>query len=285
MRVLVCVKQALDVRVALRPDGEGRRVDQDEPERIALLNPADRCALEEAMRWKALYGGEVVALTLGSQEAEAVLRECLGRGADRAVHLVIPAGAALDLLAVARQIAEEARRGSYDLVLCGEKSIDEGSAALGPMLAELLDLPQVTRAVTLDVDPAQRRLVAERLLERGDRVRVACPLPALVSVTAQINEPRYVSLHNQKHAPMGRIERREVGMGEPSMYRVEVGLPKPRPRKVAQPAAALSAADRMSFLFSGGKTQKVKKESGIFEGDPDAAAERIVRFLEEKGLV
>jgi electron transfer flavoprotein beta subunit len=194
----------------------------------------------------------------------------------------------LDGLAKATLLAEAAREEEFDLILCGEKSLDGGSGATGPMLAEQLDLPQVTRVVRLDADADATGLIAERALERGDRVRVACTLPALVSVTAQINTPRYVSFYQEHRAAPDRmcvheIDPAEVRPSRPGM--VENGWPKPRPRKVNAPNKALSASDRMASLMSGGRAAQPKKDGGIFEGSTEEAVERVVEFLTEKGFL
>jgi electron transfer flavoprotein beta subunit len=287
MRILVFVKTVLDPHAQLRftPDGQ---VEQDESEPLALLNPADRCALEEAMRLKAQHGREVTAISLGTELARLGLQVCLGRGADRAIHLRIPPGTPLDSLAKANLLAEAARREGFDLILCGEKSLDGGSGATGPMLAEMLDLPQMTRVVCLDVHADANGLIAERALERGDRVRVASSLPALVSVTAQINTPRYVSYYKAHRAAYERLEVREIPSVEkivPSPGMVENGWPKPRPRKVNAPNKALSASDRMNALMSGGRAAQPKKDGGIFDGSTQEAVERVIEFLTEKGFL
>jgi electron transfer flavoprotein beta subunit len=285
MRILVFVKTVLDPHAQLRFTPEGK-VEQDESEPLALLNPADRCALEEAMRLKAQHGREVTAISLGTELARLGLQVCLGRGADRAIHLHVPSGTPLDSLAKAALLAEVAREESFDLILCGEKSLDGGSGATGPMLAEMLDLPQMTRVVRLDADATG--LIAERALERGDRVRVASPLPALVSVTAQINTPRYVSYYKAHRAAYEWLEVREIPSVEkivPSPGRVENGWPKPRPRKVNPPNKALSASDRMASLMSGGRAAQPKKDGGIFEGSTDEAVEKVIEFLTERGFL
>jgi electron transfer flavoprotein alpha/beta subunit len=117
---------------------------------------------------------------------------------------------------------------------------------------------------------------------------VASSLPALVSVTAQINTPRYVSFYQEHRAAPDRMCVHEIDPAEvrPSRpERVENDWPKPRPRKVSAPNKALSASDRMASLMSGGRAVQPKKEGGIFEGSTDEAVEKVIEFLTERGFL
>src|SRR4029079_8673623 len=106
--------------------------------------PFDRRALAEAIRLRDLRGGEVAVLTMGPPQARDALIECLGAGADRAIHLVDRAFAGSDTLATARALALAVKREQFDLIFCGKYSVDAETAQVGPELAEMLDVPQVT---------------------------------------------------------------------------------------------------------------------------------------------
>lgn len=284
--VMVCVKQVMDARVPLQILEERNLVLQNEPQPVYIMNPADRCALEEAMSLKQRFGAEVVAITAGPSRAEEMLRICLARGADRGVHILCPQEMAPDAWGTALLLSEEIKKGRYDLVMCGDKSLDEGGGQVGPALAELLDLPQVTRVVALEVQTAHKRLIAQRLLERGDRKIVECPLPALISMTALANEPRYVSVHRQLLVRDNLVERHEVSYLDVSpeqlCQKIAVDWPRPRPKKIAMPDTTMSAAERIDFLVSGGRTEK----SGcVFEGSPEEASDRIIELLQERGFL
>ena len=286
IRVIVCVKQVMDTRVPLQIVEGKNLVVQSEPQPIYLMNPADRSALEEAMNLKQRLGAEVVAITAGPSSAEEILRTCLARGADRVLHILCPQGIALDAWATAMILNQEIKKERYDLVICGDKSLDDGGGQVGPALAELLGLPQVTRVIALEVQTAHERLIAQRLLERGDREIIECPLPALISVTALAREPRYVSVHRRLLVRDNLVERREVSLlgvsPEQLCQVIAVGWPRPRPKKIAMPDTTMSAAERMNFLISGGQT---KKEGGIFEGSVEGTVDLVIEFLQERGFL
>lgn len=284
--VMVCVKQVMDARVPLQILEGKNLVLQNEPQPVYIMNPADRCALEEAMSLKQRFGAEVVAITAGPSRAEEVLRICLARGADRGVHILCPQEMAPDAWSTALLLSEEIKKQRYDLVMCGDKSLDDGGGQVGPALAELLDLPQVTRVVALEVQVEHKRLIAQRLLERGDREAIECPLPALITVTASANKPRYVSVHRCLLVRNGLVDRCAPPppgvVAERLCQLSSISWPRPRPRKIPTPGRDMPAAERMTFLMFGGQT---KKEGGIFEGSAEAAADLVVEFLEERGFL
>lgn len=286
-RVVVCVKQIMDTNVALHIDAGAKKVvHQDEPQPVYMINPADRCALEEAMYLQQRFGSEVIAITFGPDRAETIMRYCLARGADRAIHLHYPPDFTPDAWVTSEVIAGEIKEQCCDLVICGEKSLDNGGGQVGPIVAELLNLPQITKVIMLKVDDANKALVAHRLLERGDREVVECPLPALVTVNEMINQPRYVSIRKRLQIDVDTIESRMVSFSGDNLERrcrvLSVGLPKLRPRKITMPDAAMSASERMKFMMSGGKA---KKESALFEGSTEEAVERVVNCLKEYGII
>ena len=155
----------------------------------SIINPDDLHALEEAMRLKERHGGKVTAISMGPPQAVDALREALGMGVDEGILLTDRAFAGADTLATSYALGRCVQKlGKFDLVLCGLQAIDGDTAQIGPQVAEMLDLPQVARAVGLSVEGGELR--AERAAEDGTEV-VRCPLPALVSVVKELNKPRY----------------------------------------------------------------------------------------------
>lgn len=188
-RILVCLKQAVDVS-QLKVDPETRRlVTAGAPKKMSDF---DKNALEEAIRIKEKLGGEVVTLTVSPEDAKPVLREALAIGADRAYVVNDPSVQDADTLGTAYILAEMIKKiVDFDLILCGEASLDSFSGLVGPRLAELLNLPQITsvRKVAVEGDT----VVAERSLEDASET-VKAKTPALISVTREINQPRIPSL-------------------------------------------------------------------------------------------
>lgn len=155
----------------------------------AIFNPEDLNALEMALAVKDEHGGTVTVITMGPPSACEVLRQSLYRGADRAILLTDRRFAVADTLATSYALSTAIRNlGKLDLVLCGRQAIDGDTAQVGPQTAEKLGLNQVTyvnRLIRLEDNVAE----IEKSIEGGtETVRV--PLPALLTVTDQANEPR-----------------------------------------------------------------------------------------------
>jgi electron transfer flavoprotein alpha subunit len=189
MRIAVCVKQ-VPVVSALQFDPVSKTLKREGVR--SETSSFDVRALLKAIELRAAHGGEVVVVTMGPPQAREALAECLAFGADRGVHLCDRAFAGADTLATARALAAALRREAFDLVLCGRNSVDAETGQVGPELAELLDLPQVTVARTLTVDLAARTLTADRETDAGLDTVVA-PLPALVTAAEDLAPERFVT--------------------------------------------------------------------------------------------
>jgi len=284
LTVVVCVKQVLFAGLPRSPDDEGLPVSKEEGRPVYALNPSDLSALELAIHLKNKVGASVMALTLGPDRAQEILRICLARGTDAATHLICPEEIQWDPWQLTGLIVRGLDQRRPDLVLCGDESLDDAWSAFAPFLAERLGWPQVTRAENLELQEEGGILVRRRL-ERGDREVLACPLPAVVSVCSFAKEPQYVSVSRVMMIPPQRIERVPANCKEPplsQLRRIEVRAPRLRPRRVSMPAANLGAAERISFLMSGGR---VRKGGDLFEGTPHQAADKIFEFLKERGFV
>ena len=189
-RIIVCLKQAVDV-TQLKVDPATRQlITASAPKKISDF---DKNALEEAIRIKEKFPQtEIFTVTVTSEDAKAVLREALAMGADKA-HLVNDAAFRdIDTSGTALILAETIKKiGEYDLILCGETSLDSFSGLVSARLAELLNLPQISsvRKLTVGTDA----ITAERSLEDAIET-VKARLPALISVTREINQPRIPSL-------------------------------------------------------------------------------------------
>lgn len=189
-RIVVCLKQAVDVS-QLKVDPATRQlVTVGAPKKISDF---DRNALEEAVRIKEKVGSiEVFTVTASAEESKAVLREGLAMGADKAYLVSDRAVQGVDTAGTAYILSEMIKKiGESDLVLCGEASLDSFSGLVGARLSELLNLPLVTsvRKMTVEGDT----VLAERALEDASET-VKVKIPALVSVTREINQPRIPSL-------------------------------------------------------------------------------------------
>jgi electron transfer flavoprotein beta subunit len=157
------------------------------------ISDFDKNALEEAIRIKEKLGNvEIFTLTVTSEDAKAVLREALAMGADKAYVVNDSGFKDVDTLGTAHILVEAIKKiGEFNLVLCGETSLDSFSGLVGSRLAELLNLPQISSARKLSVEGDT--VTAERALEDAVET-VKTKMPALISVTREINQPRIPSL-------------------------------------------------------------------------------------------
>lgn len=160
-----------------------------------VASEADNYALEAALRLREAHGGEVVALSLGGEDAAKVLRAGLAMGADRAIQISDERLRGPQEFATAAALARAVEKdGGADLVLTGVQSDDLGTGATGVMLAEFLGCPHATVGVTIAADPNTGTVQVERELEGGVLEKVELKLPALITVQYGANQPRYASL-------------------------------------------------------------------------------------------
>ena len=155
-----------------------------------ILSELDEYAIEEALKIREAGDAEVIVLTMGPDGAETALKKALQMGADRAVHISDPGLHGTDAPATSLVLANAIKKLEADLVLCGMASTDAIMGVVPAMIAERLGLPQVTLAAELTVDGTTVRIRRDG----EDAVEdIEATLPAVVSVTDQINEPRYPS--------------------------------------------------------------------------------------------
>ena len=204
LRVAVCLKQVPDTaNVRINPKTNTLMREGVE----SILNPFDGFALEQALRTKDALGAEVVAVTMGPPQAEAVLREALARGADRAVLVSSRAFGGADTLAtsytLSRAIAT-ACGGVPDLVLFGKQAIDGDTAQVGPGVSEFLGVPLVTyvRGLSVAASGAYR---AETQMDDGVR-EIEGRLPAVMTVVRESAPPRFAPLAGMRAAAAAGIE-------------------------------------------------------------------------------
>jgi electron transfer flavoprotein beta subunit len=233
---VVCVKQVPDTETRVKLAADGRNLD---PAGVTwVLNPYDEYAVEQALRVREQQGGgEVVAISVGGAGVPTTLRNVLALGADRAIHLKseLPAP---DPLAVARALAAEIRGLGPSLVWFGKQAVDDDQAQVGPIVAELLDLPCVTVAATFALEG--EKATVEREIEGGREV-VELALPAVITADKGLNEPRYASLKGIMAAKKKPIEEKPAELGEPNLEVVALELPPARAagRIVGQGAEAV----------------------------------------------
>jgi electron transfer flavoprotein beta subunit len=200
------------------PDFRLRREEAD-----GGLDPSDEPSIEAAVRLAAEHGGGVTALSVGPEHAVRALWRALALGADDATLVVDPLLEGADTLTTARVLAAAIARRPFDLVVAGVESTDGATGTMPMALAELLDLPAATFARRIEV--ADGRVVVERQTDSGYDI-VECELPALVTLTAAVAEPRHTSLKDTieaKKKPVERLTLADLGLHRadiPSTQRV-----------------------------------------------------------------
>jgi electron transfer flavoprotein beta subunit len=201
MKAVVLIKQV--------PDTTDVRIDRETNTLIregvpSIINPFDMYAIEEGLRIVEAAGeGSVTVMSMGPPQVEDALREAISLGVDEAVLLSDRAFAGSDTWSTSYTLAAGIRKlGDYDVILCGKQAIDGDTAQVGPGVAQFLGIPQVTYAKKIAVEGGSATV--ERMLEDGyDVVRV--PLPAVVTVVKDINEPRLPSLKGKMKAKKAEI--------------------------------------------------------------------------------
>ena len=221
MNILVCVKHVPDTETAVKIGSDGKSIQTQDVNFI--LNPYDEFAVEEALKIKEAQGGEVTLITLGPEEAKKSLRTGLAMGADKAIH--IACDAMHDSMTVARCLAEGIKDLAYDLILCGKQAVDEDNAQVPIMLAEKLNLPNVSAVVKLELSDG--KATAHREFEGGIEV-VETSLPAVISAQKGLNEPRYASLKGIMTAKKKEIADLPCTCADSDIEVLDLAYPTPR---------------------------------------------------------
>jgi electron transfer flavoprotein beta subunit len=248
LKIVVTVKQVPDPNsnLTLESDSSIAR------DREVVLDPGDECGVEEALQLKEAHGGEVVLVSMGPERAKEAIRKGLSMGADRGILISDATLAGADALLTARVLAAAIKGESPDLVICATESYDGSTGMVPPMLAELLGVPQLTFAKRVEaVDGA---LKVHRQTADGYQV-VEASMPALITVTAAIAEPRYASLKGIMAARSKEIK--QVGLSD-------LGVDKSEPAETIEGVADAEA----------------RKAGEVIEDDGNAV-DRIVQLLSE----
>jgi len=187
MNIIVCAKQIVDVSEMKVDSSTNKPILKGVTQKISDI---DKNAMEEAIKIKDKNGGKITVITVGPSDAKERIKELLAMGADEGIAVKSPEN--IDYHMTASLLAEAIKKiGSYDLILCGEASVDLFSGQIGPRLAGLLDIPQMTYAMS--VNSEKDKISSERNM--GDKVvKTESSYPVLITVTKEINEPRLPSL-------------------------------------------------------------------------------------------
>ncbi len=255
MNIAVCVKHIPDPNIP--PEMEGKYLKREGIQ--GVLDPGDEFGVEAALQLKEAHGGEVTLVSMGPAAAMDAIRRGLSMGADKGVLITDDALKGADALVTARVLAAAIQKsGTPDLVVAGVESTDGYTGTMPATLAEFLGLPQVTFAKTIDI--SDNTLRVNRQTAEGYHV-VECPLPALLTVTAGVNEPRYASFKGimaAKKKPVEQYSLADLGLGDNDV-------------KIKQDIAEMTPAE--------------ERKAGEVIQDDGTAAKRIADFLQEAKVI
>ncbi|MBA4494597.1 electron transfer flavoprotein subunit beta/FixA family protein [Paenactinomyces guangxiensis] len=257
MNILVCLKQTFDTEERITI--ENGQINEEGAEFV--INPYDEYAVEEAIRLKEQHGGEVTVITIGPERAEQALRTAMAMGADKGVIVDIEdLDDRVDEHTIAHVLAAviEEEELEYDIILCGYMAVDDGSAQVGPRLAELLEIAHISTITKLTVDG--NNVTVEKDVE-GDVEYIDSKLPILVTAQQGLNDPRYPSLPGimkAKKKPLTRLELDDLDLEEDKIAAktevIDIFLPpKKEEGKILQGDLADQAKELVQLLHSEAK--------------------------------
>jgi len=225
MKVAVCINHVPDTETKIKVSSDGVSIDKTGVN--YMLSPYDEVAIEEGLKIKEKFKGEVTALSLGGDAHKETLRKALAMGVDKAV--LLKDDGVRDSFGVAAGLAAELKSLSPDIVLFGKQSIDYDDAQVGTLVAEMIGMPSAAVVVKMDVQ--EGKVVCEREIEGGHEV-VETKLPAVFLTQKGLNEPRYPSLKGIMAAKNKPIEERPAVAAE---VRVEtIAMKKPAPKNAGK---------------------------------------------------
>jgi len=264
LHIIVLVKQVREIE-KVKFNRETGTLDRSSAE--ATINPFDLNALEAAVQIREKVGGTVTAISMGPPQAETMLRDVLARGADRAILLTDKVFAGADTLATSYTLASAIRKlGSFDLVICGEKTVDGDTAQVGAEVAEYLGIPHV--AYVDEVKDVERNRITVKSRVGSYYYIVELKFPGLITVTKDLNTPRMPTLKDKLRARRATIE---VWDSKHLMNTVQMGR----------------------FGLQGSPTRVVKvytpsaggRKGVIISGNPEEIARRLVSILKSVGVL
>ena len=228
MKIIVPIKRVVDYNVKIRVKSDQSGVELDNVK--MSMNPFDEIAVEEAIRLKeAGTAEEIIALSIGPQQAQETIRTALAMGADRGI--LIKSDQNVSPLNVAKIIKAVAEEENPDLIILGKQAIDDDSNQTGQMLASLLSCAQGTFASEIKIEGDKINVTRE---VDGGLQTVSLNLPAVVTTDLRLNEPRYASLPNimkAKKKPLDNLTPEELNVD--ASPRIETLKVSPPPERAA----------------------------------------------------
>jgi len=191
VNIIVCLKQVPDTETQIKVRSDGKSIVTDDIKWV--MNPYDEYGVEEALRIKEKFGGEVTVVGLGPKRVTESIRTALAMGADKGILVSDEALEGSDSLSVAKALAAAIKELDYDLIFSGQRGVDDDMGVVGANIAEFLDIPQLSVIDKVEVAEDGKSVKVNRPIE-GSILVIESPLPALITAQKGLNEPRYASL-------------------------------------------------------------------------------------------
>jgi electron transfer flavoprotein beta subunit len=221
MKIAVCVNHVPDTAAKIKINSDGNAID---PSGVTfVVNPYDEFAIEEALKTKEKFGGDVYAISVGGESNKETIRKALAMGADNGI--LLKTAQELDSYAVAKALAEEIKSLQCDIVFLGKQSVDFDNSITGQLAAEMLGYSCITTVVDLKFD--NQKVTAEREIEGGKEI-VEAELPIVITTQKGLNEPRYASLKGIMAAKKKVIEEKPVSSVENLTEIIKMYNPPPK---------------------------------------------------------
>jgi len=250
MNIIVYIKQTFDTEAKIVLDGSGK-IDANGVNLI--INPYDEFAIEEGIRLKEKFGGEVTVVSIGGARAQEAIRTALAMGADKGVLVTDPALESADEWGIAETLAKAAAKVPCDILITGRIAIDDGASQLGIRLAEILNVPSISSILKLDIEGTH--VTAVREIDGGTET-IEADLPVILTAQKGLNDPRYPSvagIMKAKKKPLQTFSLADLGLSAgdlaPKMSVQKYTLPEARQAGRKIPGDAAPAAQELARLL------------------------------------
>ena len=263
MNIIVCLRQVPDTEAQIKIAPDAKSIVTDDIKWV--MNPYDEFGVEEALKLKEKFGGEVTVVGAGPKRVTETIRTALAMGADKGVLISDDAFEGSDSLATAKALAAAIKDLEYDLIFTGQRGVDDDMGVVGAALAEFLGIPQISLAVKVEVEGDGKSIKVNRPVE-GQLLVIESSLPALITAQKGLNEPRYASLP---------------------------GIMKAKKKPLDEKTLADLGLDASEFGEAGSKVKMLEmtpppsREAGkIIEGEtPQEKAAELARLLHEEAKI
>ncbi len=204
MKIAVCVSHVPDTATKIKIGADEKMIDPAGV--VYIINPYDEFSVEESLKTKEKFGGEVIAVSVGNDNSKETIRKSLAMGVDRGI--LLKCDRALDSYGIAKALSEELKNYVPNIIFMGKQSVDYDDAIVGQLTSEMLGISCITNVIELKIDG--QKITAEREIEGGKEV-VESELPIIITTQKGLNEPRYASLKGIMAAKKKEIAEKQVG--------------------------------------------------------------------------